>query len=177
MSESTKTKKLHWRSFISLTLTLSCCVTIVSGVVLYLAPPGGAARMIGWRCWGLGKDAWMAQHLSSCAVFLTTGLIHIYLNIRVLWSYIHSKSVRGIRRKWELLASVVLVAFMVTGTLWDIPPWNYILKGSRHLQSYRRAAENPGGGHGYRRRTRDTDDSEPGELRPRRGRGRRGARE
>jgi len=121
MNESTKTKRLHWRSLVSFVLTLSCCVMIVSGVVLYLAPPGGVARRTGWQFCGLTKDAWMAQHLSSCTVFVLAGLIHLYLNIRVLWSYIRSKAARGVRRKWELLASGVLVGFMVTGTLYNLP--------------------------------------------------------
>ena len=149
---------------------------VVSGVVLYLSPPGGTARITGWCIWGLGKDAWMAQHLSSCAVFLLAGLIHLYLNIRILWSYIRSKAARGIRRKWELLASLVLVGYMVTGTLWNLPPWRYILEGSRHLQEYRRKAENPHRGQGYRRQTRDTEDNGSEESRPRKGRGRRGGR-
>ena len=177
MKESAKTKRLHWRSLITFVLTLSFCVMLVAGIVLYLAPPGGTARMTGWRFCGLGKDAWMAQHLSSCAVFLLAGLIHLYLNIRVLWSYIHSKAARGIRRKWELLASLVLVGFMVTGTLWNLPPWNYIFEGSRHLQAYRREADNARRGQGYRRQTRDKEDSGSEESRPRKGRGWRGGRE
>ena len=173
MNESTKTKRLHWRSLITFVLTLSFCVMLVAGIVLYLAPPGGVARMTGWRFCGLTKDAWMAQHLSSCTVFVLAGLIHLYLNIRALWSYIHSKTARGIRRKWELLASLVLVGFMVTGTLWNLPPWKYVLEGSRHLNAYRREVGNAREGRGYRRQTRDTDDSGSEESRPRKGRGRR----
>jgi len=173
MNESAKRKRLHWWSLITFVLTLSCCVMVVAGIVLYLAPPGGLARRTGWQFCGLGKDAWMAQHLSGCTVFVLAGLIHLYMNIRILWSYIRSKAARGIRRKWELLASLVLVGFMVTGILWNLPPWSYILEGSQHLQAYRREAENLHGGHGYRRQIRDMDDSGPKESRPRKGRGRR----
>jgi len=176
MNESAKRKRLHWRSLITFVLTLSFCVMLVAGIVLYLAPPGRLARMTGWRLWGLGKDAWIAQHLSSCAVFVLAGLIHLYLNIRVFWSYIHSKTARGIRRKWELLASGVLVGFMVTGTLCNLPPWNCILEGSRHMQAYRRETENPHRGRAYRRQTRDTEDKWHEESRPRKGLGRRGGR-
>ena len=177
MNESTEKKRFHWRSFISFALTLSFCVMVTAGIVLYLAPPGGVARRTGWQLWGLGKDAWMAQHISSCAVFVLARLIHVYLNIRVLWSYIHSKASRGIHRKWELLAGLVLAGFMVTGTLWNLPPWNYISEGSRHLQGYRREAKNPHRGGGYRRRTRDTENGLLEDMRPRRGRGRRSGRE
>ena len=176
MNESAKRKRLHWRSFITFVLTLCFCVMIVSGIVLYLSPSGGVARMTGWQFCGLTKDAWMAQHLSGCTIFVLAGLIHLYLNIRILWSYIHSKTARGVRRKWELLASLVLVGFMVTGTLWNLPPWNCISEGSRHLKAYRREAGDARGGHGYRRQTRDTEDSGSEEPRPRRGYGRRGGR-
>ena len=171
MNESTKTKSLHWRSFISFVLTLSFCVMVFSGVILYMSPPGGLARMTGWRFWGLGKDGWMAQHMTSCTIFLLAGLIHLYLNIRVLRGYIRSKTTGGIRRKWELIASLVLVGFMVIGTLWELPPWNYILDGSRHLKAYQREATSEHKGHGNRRRTHDTDVSGAEESLPRKGRG------
>ena len=173
MNESAKIKKLHWRSFISFVLTLNCCVMVFSGVVLYMSPPGGLARMTGWRFWGLGKDGWMAQHMTSCTVFLLAGLIHLYLNIRILWSYIHSRTARGIRRKWELLASLALVGFMVIGTLWKLPPWNYILDGSRHLRAYQRETSSTHKGHGYRKQTRDTKGGEPKESHRNKGRGQR----
>jgi hypothetical protein len=171
MNKSAKTKPLHWRSFISFVLTLSFCAMVFSGVVLYLSPPGGLARMTGWRFWTLGKDGWMAQHMTSCTVFLLAGLIHLYLNIRALWSYIHSKTARDIRRKWELLASLVLIVFMVTGTLWKLPPWKSILDGSRHLKAYQREATSEHKSHGYRRQTRDTEDNGSNESRRRKGRG------
>jgi hypothetical protein len=166
MNESAKTKPLHWRSFISFVLTLSFCVMVFSGVVLYLSPPGGLARITGWRFWTLEKDGWMAQHMTSCTVFLLAGLIHLYLNIRTLWSYIRSKHARGIRRKWELLASLILIGFMVTGTLWKLPPWKSILDGSRHLQAYQREAASPHKGRGHQRPTRDSEDSKSEESYP-----------
>lgn len=172
MNESAKTKMktLHWRAFVSFVLTLSFFVMLLSGIVLYMSPPGGQARMTGWRLWELGKDGWMAQHMTSCTVFLLAGLIHLYLNIRPLWSYIHSKSVRGIRRKWELIASMLLVAFMVAGTLWELPPWKSILDGSKHLQAYQREASGSHKGNEHRRRTRNAEGD--GSEEPRRPKGR-----
>ncbi|MBT3200522.1 MAG: DUF4405 domain-containing protein [Phycisphaerales bacterium] len=168
MNESAKTKpkKLHWQAFISFTLTLSCCVMIASGVVLYLAPPGGLARMTGWQFWGLGKDGWVAQHMTSSTVFLLAGLFHLYLNMRTLWSYIRSKTIRGIRRKWELLASLILAAFMVLGTLWTLPPWNYILDGSKHLEAYQHEAASPHKGQGHHKRIRKANNSAFNEALP-----------
>lgn len=128
----------HWRSLVSFVLTLSFAVMSWSGVVLYLAPSGGEARSTGWQSWQLGRDGWTAQHLTASTVFLLFALIHLYLNWRPLWSYIHNKTVKGpSRRKRELAVAVLLVAIVVIVTLCNLPPASYLLSGSRHLRHYR----------------------------------------
>ena len=133
----TPRKPFRLRSFTSLVLTLSFVWMTFSGLVLYLGPPGGVARRAGWTYWRLGRDDWMAQHITSCLVFLIAALVHVWLNRRVLLSYIHSKARRGLNRRWETLAAAALTAFMIAGTIWNLPPWNWAVSGSRHIRSYR----------------------------------------
>lgn len=142
-SSPKKKKRFHGRSLTSLILALSFVVMTVSGVVLYLAPPGGQARAAGWQYLGLGRDGWMAQHITSCTVFLAASLVHLYLNIKPLWRYVYSRTIGGLHRKRELLAAIVLVGFMVVGTVYEVPPWSYLIEGSRHMRGYR-----GGAGHG-----------------------------
>ena len=59
--------------------------------MLYIGPPGGQARRTGWTYASLGRDDWMAQHLSSCSVFLVAAMVHIWLNRRPLWAFVHTK--------------------------------------------------------------------------------------
>lgn len=142
-------KTFQGRSFITFLLTLVFVWLTVTGVVLYLGPPGGVARRTGWSFWGMGRDGWMAQHLASCAVFLAAALVHLWLNRRVLWAFIHVRSRRGLNRRWEMLAATALTALLIAGTIWSLPPWSWVLSGSRHLTSYRAEARRfEQGGHG-----------------------------
>ena len=114
--------------------------------------------------------------MAACAVFLLFGLLHLYLNIRPLWRYVYSKSAGGLRRKWELLLAVALIAFLVVGTLFEVPPWNYLLTGSKHLRGYRAEAKRL---HGREGRGQEGHGPGPGRSEPPRdgrGRGRRDGR-
>ena len=153
-SGSKRKKRFYVRSWTSFVLALSFVAMTLSGLMLYLGPPGGEARMTDWRHWGLGRDGWMAQHMTSCAVFVLFGVIHVCFNARVMWGYVRSRASRRFHRKWELVLAVALAAFMVGGTVYELPPWNYVLKGSRHLQVYRREAERPQHGKGLHGRER-----------------------
>ncbi len=140
-----KKQGFHWRSFISLSLSFSFIVMCFSGVILYLVPSGSEARRIGWQFWQLGRDGWIAQHLTSSAVFLVFAVIHLYLNWRPMWNYIYSKSARAIHRRWELVIAFILILFTVMGTIWELPPWSYLIEGSRHLQRYQQEGRQGGG--------------------------------
>jgi len=129
-------ERFHWRSLVSFVLTLSFVMMSWSGIVLYLAPPGEEARSTGWQFWQLGRDGWIAQHLTSSTVFLLFALIHIYLNWQPMWSYLHSKAIKGLRRRWELAIAVLLVVIVIIATIWNLPPTSYLLNGSRHLRHY-----------------------------------------
>jgi hypothetical protein len=150
----TSRKLFQGRSFTSLLLTLAFIWMSFSGLVLYIGPPGGLARRTGWTYAGLGRDDWMVQHFASCAVFLLAGLAHIWFNRRCLWSYFHAKGRRGLNRRWEILAAAALTAFMIVGAMWNVPPWNWLASGSRHLRAYRAEARQ-GDGHGPHSRPRD----------------------
>lgn len=159
--DETRRKRFQGRSFTSFLLTLVFVWLTFAGLVLYLGPAGGVARRTGWSFWGMGRDGWMAQHIASCSVFVLAAMAHVWLNRRALWASIHARARRGLNRRWEMLAAVALTAFLIAGTIWNIPPWNWVLSGSRHLTSYRAEARQfeqgghgkglqDGGGRGYR---------------------------
>lgn len=149
----------HWRSFVSFLLTLSFVVMVFSGLVLYLAPSGGQARRAGWQFWLLGRDGWMAQHLTASTVFLVVSIFHLYFNYRALLSYIRNKAQKGLRRPVELAAALLIAVFLVAGTVAELPPWSYILQGSKHLRQYKKEAAE-GKHHGSFRQAPTQNDSE-----------------
>lgn len=65
---------------------------------------------------------------------------NVSFNYRALLSYIRSKAQKGIRRPVELAAAVLIAVFLVAGTVTELPPWSYILQGSKHLSQYKKEA-------------------------------------
>jgi hypothetical protein len=114
--------RFQWRAFVTLFVTLSFVLIAVSGIVLYVAPPGRVAH---WSLWTLGrldKEAWQSVHTVFAFLFVLAGAFHLYFNWRILWSYLRSKLAAGIRMKRELTLATGLVLAIGALTLADLPP-------------------------------------------------------
>lgn len=127
-------KKFQWRSFVSFGLVLNSFFVIISGIVLYLAPPGRVAHWMSWRLFGLLKDEWQALHTIFSCAFVILSIFHLYLlNWKAFWSYLKSKSKKGINRKKELFFSVIIILILFLGTFFKIPPFSSIMDFSETL--------------------------------------------
>ena len=127
-------KKFLWRSFISFGLVFTSFFVIVSGIVLYLAPAGRIAHWMSWRMFGLLKDDWQAFHTIFSCAFVILSIIHLFfLNWKAFWSYLKSKSKKGINRKRELFFSVIMISILFLGTFFKIPPFSSIMDFSETL--------------------------------------------
>lgn len=69
-----------FRRFITTLMGLSFLGSLVTGMVLYITPPGSVARVNNWTLVGLGKEQWDAQHICFSVVFAAAGLIHLMYN-------------------------------------------------------------------------------------------------
>ena len=119
--------KFKTRGFVSFTLTLSFIILSLSGIVLYIMPHGRVAYWINWKIAGLSKDNWDAVHTIIGFVFMFTAAVHFYLNWKTFLNYIKSKVQKGIQLKKELAVSVIFIAIIIVGTLWDIPPFSTVM--------------------------------------------------
>ena len=151
MTEPTKLRvsfRLRLRSLVSFLLSGSLIVMVLSGTVLYVAPGTGKGRLIGWSFWGMARPGWAAQHIVSSWVFAVAALMHLAVNVRTLKAYLARKVAGRVRpqRIMELLLALALLAYMVLGTLWKLPPWNTVLSGSQH---YSDAVSGGKHGHGH----------------------------
>ena len=136
MSAGKNRKSFNFRSLVTFTVVLSFLVISFTGVILYLTPQGRMAHWTGWSLFMLGKEQWSAVHINTCLLFLIAASLHIYLNWRVLISYIRTKAVAGFRRKWEFAtAAVVITAFVVT-TLGAIPPLSLVTDWNEDIKTY-----------------------------------------
>lgn len=114
-------KKFYWRSYVSISLLLSFLVIAVSGVILYLAPPGRVARWISWEMLGFNRGQWEDLHTLFSYLFIIFGLFHLFFfNWKLFFSYLRSRITRKINRKREIFFA--LATFMVI-TLFTLAKW------------------------------------------------------
>ena len=131
---SDKKKKFSWRGWTTFVVTISFIVDTISGVILYIAPPGRIAHWTNWTVWGLDKEEWEAIHTIFGYVLLIIVGIHLYYNWKIFWNFIWSKVRKALNLKWELITATVLCLFLFLGTLWNIPPFSSTMDLGEHFK-------------------------------------------
>lgn len=125
----TRRKRFHIRSFISFALFISTVWIIISGTVLYIAPPGRIAHWQFWTFFGFDKDQWQAQHTLFSYLFMVLAVIHLFtLNWRNFWSYIKLKRRKGFRKSKEFTWAFLVMLLFFIGTTYEIPPFSSFFK-------------------------------------------------
>lgn len=122
-----KKKQFKIRPFTAMMMLWSFILETISGIVLYVVPPGRVANWTNWKLWGLTKHGWGAVHTILGYVFLIFALLHIYFNWKSILSYIKRKIRGGLRMRTEMTVSLV-VTLLITGlTIASIPPFSSIM--------------------------------------------------
>jgi Domain of unknown function (DUF4405) len=115
-------RPLSWRAFFSFVVVFAFAVLAVTGIALYVTPPGRVANWSGWTLAGLTKTNWQAVHMVFGFTFLVAGAFHLFFNWKVLLNYLRSRVHTGIPRGREAaLASVIGVALLAL-SIADVPP-------------------------------------------------------
>lgn len=121
-------KAFKWRAFVSVSLTLSFIVMTLSGIILYLSPPGRVANWTDWNILGLTKKGWENQHVVFAAAFIILSIFHLFvLNWKAFFTYLKSKASKGLSHPAELAASLMLFVLFGVGTLWHWPPFEQLI--------------------------------------------------
>jgi len=124
----TMKKKFCWRSFISLGLFIALLMMLVSGVILYISPPGRVANWTDWRMIGLTKRGWQNQHTIFGFAFVLLSLFHLFfINWKAFLCYLKLKSSEGFTRPAELVAITFIALIFAIGTHVDMPPFSEII--------------------------------------------------
>jgi hypothetical protein len=119
--------KFHWKVFVSFYVVFSFLALAVSGLVLYVAPPGRIANWSVWQLLLLSKAQWQAVHTIVALAFLVAAGFHIYFNWKVLVAYLRSKLQAGIRMKRELAAASLTGAVILTVSITGVPPFGTVM--------------------------------------------------
>lgn len=121
-------KKFFWKSFVSFSLTWSFIIILISGIVLYIAPPDRVANWTVWTLFGFSKAGWQAIHTIFSYTFVILSVFHLFtLNWKAFWSYLISKSNTGLNKQKELLVSLVLILVIFFGTYFNTQPFKAVI--------------------------------------------------
>ena len=120
-------KKFNWRGFISLYILLSFIIIIISGLVLYIAPPGRIAKWTSVPLLGLEKDQWQTIHTIFTFIFIIASGFHLYFNWKIFLSHMRNKLTKKYLSKKEFLWSVVVTFLVLFIILLELPPVNTVM--------------------------------------------------
>ncbi|HOP98713.1 MAG TPA: DUF4405 domain-containing protein [Verrucomicrobiota bacterium] len=128
------THAFRWRALISVVVALAFLLMVVSGIGLWVSPPGRIANWTDWTIFGLGKHEWADLHICFAIVFVIASGFHLALNWRPLLGYFKSKLTRhlGFRREW--IAALIVCGVVFAGTRREIPPFSTFLEFTKRVQ-------------------------------------------
>ncbi len=121
-------QKFSWKSFVSFSLAWSFLIILISGIVLYIAPPGRVSNWTNWMLLGFTKAGWQAIHTIFSYTFVVLSIFHLFsFNWKVFLYYFTSKAAQGINKKKELLVSAGLIAIIFVGTHFNLQPFKAVM--------------------------------------------------
>ncbi len=120
-------KQINWRSFVSVYMGYSFLLMSITGIVLYIAPPGRIAHWSKWTFLGFTKTEWQALHTLFSFIWVIAAIYHIIYNWKPLMNYIKrkSKAAAGLRKEFIYATVATLIIFF--GTYYDVPPFGYVM--------------------------------------------------
>ena len=130
-------KKFKTKAFTSFTITWTFLFSSVAGIVLYIAPQGRIANWNVWTIFGLDKEQWGAIHTLMSFLFLTFGIIHLFIfNWPVFMAYLREKKKKSLKLKAEFFSSIALVLIFLFGTYLQVPPFQTVVDIGTKIDGY-----------------------------------------
>ncbi len=131
-------KNFFWKSFVSFALVWTIVILLISGTVLFIAPPGRIANWTIWTLMGFSKANWQSIHTIFSYTFVILSIFHLFtLNWKVFWSYLASRRTEGLSRPKELAFSIALIALIFAGTYFNLQPFKGVMAfGEKSKESW-----------------------------------------
>ncbi len=118
-----QTKAFSGRAFVSTLMGVSFIGMCITGIILFVVPPGRIANWTGWTICGLTKHQWQGLHIWLSLVFMVAACVHTVFNWRPLLSYFKNKVSKTLALRWEWVLSLVICGGVLLGTLAGVPPF------------------------------------------------------
>ena len=135
-------RRFRWRAFISVTTALSFVAMSITGVVLFVTPPGRIAHWTGWRIWALTKEQWAGLHIWFSLIFMIAAVLHLCLNWRPFLGYFRSRIHRAFALRAEWMTALLLCGVVGWATLAEVTPFSSLLIWN---EAIKRSWETPAG--------------------------------
>jgi hypothetical protein len=132
---SAKQQSLYWRAFVTFYVVLSFVIIALSGVVLYISPPGRIANWSEWTFLLLTKSSWQAVHTIFTFLFVAAIGVHLCFNWRVIVAYVRTKLDEGMRRRRELALASALAATVLVLTVAGVPPFRTVMTAGESVKN------------------------------------------
>ena len=111
--------KFNWKIFISFGLSISFVIIFLTGLVLYIVPPGRLAYWISWKFLFLTKGQWEDLHTVFSYYFVILSIFHLF---SIHWKSFLSYLKKGKLRVRELITASFLSAFLFIAVLYQMQP-------------------------------------------------------
>ncbi len=121
------------RKIASLTLLIGGAIELITSIVLYIIPSGRVAYWADYHFLGLSKTQWGDIHITVGTLLLAAGSIHVFYNWRPIISYFKNKSKQLTFLNNNFNIALLLSLYVVFGTLFSLPPMNFILDFGEYL--------------------------------------------
>jgi hypothetical protein len=132
------TKKNHrswkWRSLVSFHLLFAAIALLISGVALFVSPPGRFAHSTGWQLLGFDKGQWEAIHTMSGYVGALFAVFHLILNWKALRNYLRDRTRHAYRLKPEFVVALLLTVIVWIGSAYPIPPFSTVMDWGENIK-------------------------------------------
>jgi hypothetical protein len=136
-------KKFSWKPFTSFFIFLCFVGLLLSGSVLYVAPPGRIANWTQWQL-GLAKEQWQALHTVFALFFIAAATLHLVFNWKVLLAYLKTRVHTGTSNRREFAVASVAVLVVLALTIGNVPPFSTVMAlGERAKNSWVSAETEP----------------------------------
>ncbi|MCX8156870.1 MAG: DUF4405 domain-containing protein [Verrucomicrobiae bacterium] len=131
---SMKRASFSWRALTSVLVLAGFIILVVTGIMLFVSPPGRVANWTNWTLLGLTKKQWTALHVCFSALFLGVSVVHLLLNWRPMVGYFKDRLAGRLGFRWEWATALLLCAGVAVGTHFAWPPFKQLLAWNEALK-------------------------------------------
>jgi hypothetical protein len=129
-----KNNGIGLRSFVSVLLMFSSGILVLTGIILFITPPGRVAHWTGWRMLGLNKEQWGAVHICFSICVIIASILHIYLNFKPLMNYFKNRVTKKFSFRIDWFAAAILCVAIFAGAVAAIPPFSSIMTINKDIK-------------------------------------------